>query len=298
MNEAGAAAASGASAGGQLRAARERQGLHIAALAAAIKMPQRKLEALEADRYDDLPDATFARALALSVCRALKIDAAPVLAQLPRIGDKPLPDVAGGLNAPYRERAGREARATGTASLRHPLSWAALLLVLAAALVMWLPDGSWRAWRAWGPASGAASAPLATPAASATVAAMAAMAAAASAVVEEAVQTASAPASAVVVEVVHATSADPAAASAVAAAPAAGMVVLRSSAPSWVEVIDAGGQVLLQRVLQPGESVGLDGRLPLRLKIGNAAVTSLQFRGREVDLAAVTRDNVARLELK
>ncbi|HOM14146.1 MAG TPA: helix-turn-helix domain-containing protein [Rubrivivax sp.] len=298
MSEAGAAAASGASAGAQLRAARERQGLHIAALAAAIKMPQRKLEALEADRYDDLPDATFARALALSVCRALKIDAAPVLAQLPRIGDKPLPDVAGGLNTPYRERAGREAHGAASATLRHPLSWAALLLVLAAALVMWLPDGSWRAWREWrasGPASGAASAPLAAPAASATVAAMAA---AASAVVEEVVQAASAPASAVVVEVVHATSADPAAASAVAAAPAAGMVVLRSSAPSWVEVLDAGGQVLLQRVLQPGESVGLDGRLPLRLKIGNAAVTSLQFRGREVDLAAVTRDNVARLELK
>lgn len=301
MSEAGAAAASGASAGAQLRAARERQGLHIAALAAAIKMPQRKLEALEADRYDDLPDATFARALALSVCRALKVDPAPVLAQLPRIGDKPLPDVAGGLNAPYRERAGREAHGAASATLRHPLSWAALLLVLAAALVMWLPDGSWRAWREWrewrasGPASGAASAPLATPAASATVAAMAA---AASTVVDEVVPAASAPASAVVVEVVHATSADPAAASAVAAAPAAGMVVLRSSAPSWVEVLDAGGQVLLQRVLQPGESVGLDGRLPLRLKIGNAAVTSLQFRGREVDLAAVTRDNVARLELK
>lgn len=296
MSEAGVPAASGASAGAQLRAARERQGLHVAALAAAIKIPQRKLEALEADRYDELPDATFTRALALTVCRALKIDAAPVLAQLPRIGDKPLPDVAGGLNAPYRERAGREARGSGAAPLRHPLSWAALLLLLAAALVMWLPDDSWRAW--W-PVPGAASAPVATTAASATVAStVTATAAAASAVVDEVVQAASAPASAVVVEVVHATSADPAAASAVAAAPAAGMVVLRSSAPSWVEVIDAGGQVLLQRVLQPGESVGLDGRLPLRLKIGNAAVTTLQFRGREVDLAPVTRDNVARLELK
>ena len=47
-----------------LRAARERQGLHIAALAATIKIPQRKLEALEADRFDELPDATFTRALA------------------------------------------------------------------------------------------------------------------------------------------------------------------------------------------------------------------------------------------
>lgn len=289
MSEPGPAAAATGSAGAQLRAARERQGMHIAALAAAIKIPQRKLEALEADRYDDLPDAAFVRALALTVCRALKIDAAPVLAQLPRIGDKPLPDVAGGLNAPYRERSGRAERATGFAPLRHPLSWGALLVLLAAALVMWLPDGWWRTL---------ASGPAAAPASNAAAPAVAGVAAAASAMVDEIVQAASAPASAVVVEVVHATSADPAAASAVAAAPAAGMVLLRSSAPSWVEVIDAGGQVLLQRVLQPGESVGLDGRLPLRLKIGNAAVTTLQFRGREVDLAPVTRDNVARLELK
>ena len=98
----------GSGPGAMLRAARERQGLHIAALAAAIKIPQRKLEALESDRHDELLDATFTRALAMTVCRALKIDPAPVLAQLPQIGGKPLPDVAGGLRAPYRERPGRD----------------------------------------------------------------------------------------------------------------------------------------------------------------------------------------------
>ena len=40
----------------------------------------RKLEALEDDRYDQLPDAVFARALASSVCRTLKVDPQPVLA--------------------------------------------------------------------------------------------------------------------------------------------------------------------------------------------------------------------------
>ena len=67
------------SAGALLRQARQAQGLHIAALAAAIKVTPRKLELLEADRYDELPDATFVRALAQTVCRSLKIDAAPVL---------------------------------------------------------------------------------------------------------------------------------------------------------------------------------------------------------------------------
>ena len=65
------------SAGALLRAAREEQGLHIAALAAAIKVTPRKLDALENDRCDELPDATFTRALAQTVCRALKIDAGP-----------------------------------------------------------------------------------------------------------------------------------------------------------------------------------------------------------------------------
>ena len=66
-----------------LRAAREKQGLHIAALAAAIKVSPRKLDALENDRWHELPDATFTRALAQTVCRTLKVDARPVLDKLP-----------------------------------------------------------------------------------------------------------------------------------------------------------------------------------------------------------------------
>jgi cytoskeleton protein RodZ len=51
-------------------------------------------------------------------------------------------------------------------------------------------------------------------------------------------------------------------------------------------------------VLEPGESVGLDGVMPLKVKVGNAAGTQLVFRGQPLALAAYTRDNVARLELK
>jgi cytoskeleton protein RodZ len=73
---------------------------------------------------------------------------------------------------------------------------------------------------------------------------------------------------------------------------------IRVNETSWIEVQDGRGPVLLSRTVQPGESVGLDGALPLRLTIGNAAATQLVFRGRPVDLAGATRDNVARLELK
>ena len=78
----------------------------------------------------------------------------------------------------------------------------------------------------------------------------------------------------------------------------AGSLQLRASGESWVEVLDASGAALLQRMLQPGEAVGLDGTPPFKVKIGNAAVTQLVFRGQPVELAASTRDNVARLELQ
>jgi cytoskeleton protein RodZ len=292
MTEPAAPESVGRSAGSLLRAARERQGLHIAALAAAIKIPQRKLEALESDRHDELPDATFTRALALTVCRALKIDAAPVLAQLPQVG-RPLADVAGGLNAPYRERPGRTEPAH-LGPMRHPLAWAALAVLVAAALVFVLPSGWWQDLLS----DGASTTPPVGLAASVVVPAASQASSAVEAFLPDSVAAAATPTSAAAVEVVHSVSADPEASASAAADAAAGVAVLRANEASWVEVIDAGGQVLVQRVLQPGESLGLDGRLPFKLKIGNAAATQLQFRGQGVDLGPVTRDNVARLELK
>ena len=82
------------------------------------------------------------------------------------------------------------------------------------------------------------------------------------------------------------------------ATPAAGALQLRTSEASWVDVRDGRGQVLLSRIVQPGEMVGLDGAPPLRLTIGNAAATQLSFRGQPVSLTPSTRDNVARVELQ
>ena len=62
--------APGATAGSLLRQAREAAGIHIAALAVSLKVPVKKLEALEQDRFDLLPDAVFVRALASSMALA------------------------------------------------------------------------------------------------------------------------------------------------------------------------------------------------------------------------------------
>lgn len=301
----GGAAPTELTAGGMLRQARQAQGLHIAALAAAIKVAPRKLEMLEADRFDELPDATFARALAQTVCRTLKIDAEPVLAKLPlppQMGR--LEHVTRGLNEPFRDHTGGAEGFDRSVVLR-PVVWGPALLVLATLVVYLIPPGTWRLPELL-PAGGAASAPVevvtttvppVAPAASDAVAPPAASEAAA--VAESAASGASA-----VVETVHSApppseqASAPATTAAAANSAPKGPLVLRASTESWVEVRDAAGQVLLSRSLLAGESVGLDGAMPLRLKIGNAEGTEVSFRGKPVELTPFVRDNVARLELK
>jgi len=77
-----------------------------------------------------------------------------------------------------------------------------------------------------------------------------------------------------------------------------GVLQLRPTEESWVEVIDARGKSLIARLVQPGESVGLDGVMPFKVKIGNANATQVVFRGQPLELGPFTRDNMAKLELK
>ena len=284
-------------AGALLRRARQAQGLHIAALSASIKVAQRKLESLEADRFDELPDATFTRALAQTMCRSLKIDSAPVLALLPpavgnRLGDK------GDINAPFRERPGRGETQDWSRLAASPAVWGPALLLLGAVLVYFLPaDFLTRVQRI-----GSDAAVLPAPAASAVSAVSAA--AAASAVEPAAAMAPLAAASASVTGYVGtAASAPNAPSNALVSlqstpAAAAGPLELRATAESWIEVQDATAKLLISRNVLAGETVQLDGAMPLKLKIGNAAGTNLVFRGQPVSLAPYTRDNVARLELK
>lgn len=265
--------------GALLRAARVRQGMHIAMLAASLKVPPAKLEALEAGRFDELPDATFTRALALSVCRALKIDPAPVLALLPHPPAIGLEKVAVGLNTPFRDRPGSVIPADWV-PWRKPALWAAGALVAGAAAFVLLPP------RGVTPLP-AASMP---PAVSASEAAIDAPASTLAAVAADAALPAASPAAEAPASVPAAV-VDPA----LAAAQGAVLVAVQ---PTWIQAVDGGGQVLMSRLMPAGETLELVGTPPIRIKIGNAAGTRLHFRGQPVDLAAATRDNVASVELR
>ncbi len=274
MSEAGTGG-DAASAGALLRQARQAQGLEIAALAAAMKVAPQKLELLEADRFDELHDATFARALAQSVCRSLRIDPAPVMALLPQGRGLGLDHMNQGLNTPFRERP-VGLLPMDWSVLAKPVVWAPVLIMLAAAALYFIPADLFNTGK---------TVSRAVPAADAASAVAVA---------------ASAPAT--VIETVYSAPALPDGAAAGGSAPVvatvSGLLQLRTTSQSWVEVLDARGQSLLSRVIQPGETVGLDGPLPLRVKIGNSAGTQVVFRGEVVELTPFSRENVARLELK
>ena len=307
-------ASNGRSAGQLLRAAREAQGMHVASLAAVLKVPAAKLEALEADRYDELQGATFVRALAQAACRALKIDPNPVLVRLPKVEVMPLGAIGPGINASFKgnfksSAPARELSDSGTP--RRGLLILVLVLVLAALAMFLLPRNFFQ----WGPLAAQVEAVLPASAVASAVSApasavasaiepsaapVAASAAASTAASAPALSASEVREAAVAGAPLGASGVLPTAASAPAVAPTGGhgMVQFRAVAPSWVEVLDASGQSLIGRILHQGEMVNLEGALPLRVKVGNVAGTEVVFQGHPVDLKPVARDNVARLELK
>ena len=269
-----------------LRAAREAKGLHVAALAASIRVPARKIELLEADQWESLPDMAFARALALTVCRSLGIDSGPIVSGLPQAQIHRIEQVAEGLNTPFRERSSGSGH--GWAWLAHPLTWLAALVLLAAGLLHQLP-GYWpdlaeRMQRSKQPQDALGEPPSGAGLSDKAVEHVATV------MIEPSTPTVS-----------DAMGSDPLAdllASLEAKQTQSLPLELRVKAPSWIEVQDASGKIVFSRILHPGpEPVAVGGVEPLRLKIGNAFATEVKYRGRAVDLTASTRDNVARLDL-
>lgn len=300
-------------AGALLKAAREREGLHLAVLAATIKVSPAKLQALEQDRYEQLPNATFTRALAQSVCRSLKIDPRPVLALLPQLESPPLEGAGARLNTPFHERPNRSDGA-GLAWASKPMFWAGGLLLLAAVIVGLVPPSvieNLTAQVGIGARPEVETVSVALPASVAAVTTGvpappvdpgAASNTSTTAVVAP-VDPAASVAAAGTAPAASVAAAAPSAAPVVAPAPVpvpvgSGLLRLSATADSWIEVLDAQGQAVFSRILARGEAVAVDAAPPLRVRVGNAAGTSVAFRGQSYDLAPYTRDNVARIELR
>jgi cytoskeleton protein RodZ len=283
-------------AGDMLREAREAHGLHIDMVAAALKVSTQKLAALEADDIDALPDPVFARALAASVCRALRIDPAPVLAKLPGAQPAGLAEADRTISKSLRSAAPRSGGVGGpNGQPSRALLIVVLMLLIGAAVLFWLPQSVFdRIGESISRLTAAGSS------ADASAEPPAAAAPSASGTVVESVPPA-APVAAATAPVAPAPSAaiPPAAAAAPAAAPGANLIVFVAREDSWVTVNEANGKSLLRRTVQAGETVGLTGVPPLSVVVGRASGIDVQVRGKPFDLAPLTRSGgVARFEVK
>lgn len=301
--------------------------MHVFTLADVLKVPVAKLQALEADDWKTLPDAVFTRSLALSICKALHVDATPIMALMPKAAAAQKFTAPGpGINEPFRDKAVRSVHDT-------PSSGAAWK-VLGLALVAGAAGAAWyfsqqqglrdavvasvqeRSERAMGGANNGQ--PVAVAAVEQMPSAVAPVAESAAAPAPEAAPapTVAAPAAAAEpvlapaqpTEAVHAVAAAPVvaapapvsapAAEAPVAAPAgAATLRIQARAATWIQV-RGGGKVLEQKTLNAGEFFETHAPKPLSVVVGRAEAAEVQVDGAAFDLASIAKVNVARFEVK
>ena len=293
------------SAGKMLQAARLAQGLHIAALAVSLKVPVKKLEALEADQFDLLPDTVFVRALAASVCRTLKIDPTAVLERLPSNSAPHLKADESGINVAFRA-AGNGAGMSFRDQLSKPVVLAVLLLVVGVVVLLFLPVT---------PATKMAQAPTAQlnagsmPVSEATSApatvenplaaqALTTMPAASLALASSEVLLTGKALTPIPSGPQSAPASAPVSLAPTVSAATTGLLVIKAHGLSWVEVVDANKVVQVRKTLGSGEVVAAYGVAPLSVVVGRADAIEVQVRGKPFDLSGLSKDNVARFEVR
>ena len=306
------APAAAVSAGALLRQARQAQGVALGDLAATLKVPVEKLQALEDEDWQRLPDVVFLRALAQTICRTLHLEAAPVLALLPQQKVTALAP-QGGLNAPMRERGVPSILATKTQ--HSPWPWVVLLLIVLGGGgylgVQWMAPEWVRGVSTTVPAPSdpVGDSPLFSPAGpeesdggnmgdgaqAGEVPAVQAAALMQPALQEEegAQHGFAAPAPAPVAQ------AEPAAAPAAQAAASVSPVLrITAKGATWVQVLDAQQRLLIEKILQDGEVFSTSAPKPLTVAVGKADLATVEVNGAPFDVQAVARSNVARFEVK
>jgi cytoskeleton protein RodZ len=302
--------ASPAGPGARLQAARHAAGLSLEQVAQQLKLAPRQVRALEEEDFAQLPGRTFARGFVRNYARLLNLDGEDLLATLPDATRAPA------LEAPALQSTGAMIAELPSASTVRPsvTRWVIPLVLVAcivgAATYEWYRGGlspQDAAPRTLPPTAGVASPEVGAAPSAATPSAMPAPTAAAAPAtttstelpnpfaVEAAATAVPAAARAANPEAAAApVSAMPAPAEAVAP-PASLQLTYRG--PSWTEIRDRDGQVLISRLVAAGSEQSIRGVAPFDIVIGNATVVTLVYRGAPVDLLRYTRQNVARLRL-
>ncbi len=292
-----------------LRQTRESAGLHIAALAAALKVPVKKLEALEAGRYNELPDMTFARALASSACRHLKVDPAPILAQIPQAVTPKLGDSLHAINAPFKPPVGA-APSSPVGWLSRPAVLGAIALMLGALVLIFLPDRITQPDAVFPDRSAQVMTPdPSLPATGTTLTSVEPVPLDVKPMPPEQSQLVAEPATPGVAPsppVLSPTEAAPAqgppttAAEPAASVPASPsrLLSIQATGDSWVEVVNGSGVVVMKRMLKTGDVIDFSSAPPYAVVLGRADAVQVTVRGQPLDVTPYVRNSVARFEVK
>jgi len=255
--------------GSVLRRTREARGQSIVDVVQVTRFSARQIEALERDDYASLSGSTMVRGLVRNYAKFLKLDAAPLLAQLEPAVPVPKADVRPPTNMGEAEQSGIVARTP----LRLIAAGAAILmLTLAGYWYSSLPgDGVTRRLR--GEADGFAVVPPNPVVASAVVPVLA-------------------PMPAVVAGI------EPAIAGATASPlPFAGLRA-EFDDRSWIEIRDATQKIVFVGEYPAGTRQNVEGKPPFQIWIGKASGVRLFMGERSIDLKPHTREEIARFSLE
>ena len=279
--------------GARLKHAREAAGLSLDQVAQQLKLAPRQVKALEEEDFAQLPGRTFARGFVRNYARLLNLNGDELLALLPDSARAPA------LEAPALHSTGSMIAELPTAagSSHNFARWMIPLLLVAcivgAAAYEWYraglsSQGDVARVAVPQPPPLAPTAPTASTELPNPLAAGTGGAAGAPPPTEASSESGAAQIATAAPETVAPTAAP------LPPAP----LQLSYHGPSWTEVRDRDGQVLIARLVAAGSEQAIRGTPPFDIVIGNARAVTVVFRGNPVDLTRYTRQNVARLRLR
>ncbi|HMS27819.1 MAG TPA: helix-turn-helix domain-containing protein [Burkholderiaceae bacterium] len=271
------------SAGQLIKQARTNAGLHIAALAVTLKVPVKRLEALEDDNLNVLPDMVFVRALAASVCNTLKIDPEPILALMPKTGSTRLDTASQSIDTPLRSALSND-KVNPLDLIKTPWMIGGAVLLLGAAAIYFWPAMKSDSAKTIQESKASGASEMATKESNAiSVTPIVATPVLAANAAAGMTTTANQPST-------SSTSTNTAATD--------GIVTFKATGDTWIEVKDAKGNTVFKQLMKAGESAGANGVLPLSVTVGSTNYTQVMVRGVPKDLTKIAKNEVAFFEVK
>jgi cytoskeleton protein RodZ len=279
--------------GAELARAREERGLALTDVAQQLKFAARQLEALEQERFDQLPGGTFVRGMVRAYARLLKIDAEPLLGRLADRFDAP---DSNSLAARYKQPV---PFSDGTRKSTFVYLGASLgvLVAVAAIAYQWYRESHAPRSAQAAAHKAARHAERAAPAAPQPKPAEKVVAVVAK---EKAVPVADKTdkAEKTAEKLAKAERTEKEAALVQKPIPAGvHRIVFRCEEEAWLEVKDAAGRQLISSLNPPGCERVVQGRGPFELVIGNASHVRVMHNDRELDLEPHTKQDIARFTI-